>query len=230
VERLAPLGQYTSSGSVAGIGGNVDTNVFKGNLDDLLAFVSQGGHGAIVDRISAPSTVLAGEVFPLALTVTNVGGEAWTSSTQLATTEPRDHASLFAHESWLSESRLVGVAGEVGLGESYEFEVQLAAPSEPGTYVESLGLVEDGVAWFGDEAGPDDAAITITVQVVAAPPGAGGGPSNGQGGFAGSPSDGGRGELGDDDGCSVGSSASSTGALPLAVALAGVVARRRRRA
>jgi lysozyme len=227
------LWQYTSSGSVAGISGNVDTNVFKGNLEDLVAFASQGGYGAVVDAIESPSTVLAGEVFQATIAVTNVGGSTWTSSTHLGTTEPRDRASVFAHETWASASRPAMVAGEVGLGESYVFEVKLAAPTEPGTYVEHFGLVEEGevVAWFGDEAGPDDAAIALTVQVVAAPPGGGGAPSTGEGAAAGGVSDGAAGADGgnDEDGCSTSPARSRTGSeawASLALAL-GVAWRRR---
>lgn len=178
------LWQYTSSGSVAGIAGNVDTNVFKGSYEDLVAYASQGGFGASVESLTAPKTVLASESFSVSIAVTNTGGTTWGSATKLATTEPRDRESLFADASWPANNRLAAVSAPVALGESYSFELTFVAPAEPGTYTEHFGLVEESVAWFGDQAGPPDNAIAFTFQVVADPTGAGGS-TNGSGGEAG---------------------------------------------
>ena len=184
------LWQYTSSGSVAGIVGNVDTNVFKGNYDDLIAFVNQGGgYGAAVDEIIAPQTVLAGESFSVSITVTNTGGAEWSESTRLGTTEPRDRESAFVDASWINPTR-PGAAAATALGESFTFELTFTAPSEPGTYVENFGIVEESVAWFGDQAGPPDTEIAISFQVVSDP--TGNGSANGGSGPAG-PGSGGSG-------------------------------------
>ncbi|HTJ83955.1 MAG TPA: GH25 family lysozyme, partial [Polyangiaceae bacterium] len=48
--------QYTSTGSIPGIGTNVDKNVFMGTEADLVAFANAGGYGATLVSITAPKT------------------------------------------------------------------------------------------------------------------------------------------------------------------------------
>ncbi len=228
------LWQYTSSGSVAGISGDVDTNVFKGNYEDLVAFANQGGgYGASVDAISAPMTVLAGESFSVSVTVTNTGGAEWSDNTRLGTTEPRDRDSAFADASWINPTR-PGAAAATALGAAFTFDLTFTAPSEPGIYVENFGLVEESLTWFGDQAGPPDTAIAISFQVVADP--TGNGSANGGSGPVGSGSGGGLGGEGgagldeDEDSCSVSSPGRSNRAAGSFLVLVGVVLARRRRA
>ncbi len=219
--------QYSSSGSVPGIAGNVDLNVFKGTLADLMALAHQGGYAARVDEVSAPSVVLAGEAFDVSITVTNTGGTPWGGSTMLGTSEPRDRASLFEHESWLSDHRLAAVEGSILPGESYTFELKLAAPSELGTYAEHFALLEEGVSWFADQGGPSDDAIALSLQVVDVLPGPEGG---GGSGAAGSGSGGGSSDDGEGgDGCAQASAAPRGSAWWLAwLLMCGARARRRR--
>lgn len=229
--------QYTSSGSVAGISGNVDTNVFKGDYEDLVAFANQGGgHGASVESIVAPKTVLAGESFAVAITVTNTGGAEWSANTRLGTTEPRDRESAFVDASWIDATR-PGAAVATPLGSAFTFELTFTAPSEPGVYVENFGLVEEGVAWFGDEAGPADTAIALSLQVVSDPTGngsanGGSGPSGptGNGAGSGEGGEGGTDADADDDGTSCAFSAPRGATPSAALFLVGLVyvARRRR--
>lgn len=200
--------QYSSSGSVGGISGNVDLNVFNGTYEDLVAFANQGGgYGAELASVEAPKTVLAGETFTVRVTYTNTGASAWDEQTKLGTTEPRDRMSLFVDASWPEETRPAVVTGTVDSGSSYTFELALRAPVINGTYSESFGLVQEGVTWFADQGGPSDDAVTLAIQVInGVEGGSGGGSNQGGGGW----NDGGAGEGGDgggsdddsDDGCS----------------------------
>ena len=174
--------QYTSSGSVPGIAGNVDLNVFNGTYDDLVAFASQGAYAAEVVSVDVPSTVLAGEAFTARVTVENTGGSVFDASTRLGTTEPRDRMSVFADATWTSPNRAAAVTGMVAPGEEHTFEFILNAPTKTGSYTEHFGLVQEGVAWFADQGGPADTAIAVVVQVVDAPPG---GSTSGTGGAGG---------------------------------------------
>lgn len=182
--------QYTSTGGIPGIPGNVDKDVFNGSEEDLIAFASQGGYGATLDYVEAPETVLAGESFEVRLTYTNSGGVAWDASTKVGTTEPRDRPSDFHDASWAGDNRPAVVEGAVDLGQSYTFTFTMKAPQTPGAYVEHFGLVEEGVAWFADQGGPADAAVELPIQVIE-PSAQGGSDQGGAGPAGGSSGDGG---------------------------------------
>ena len=217
--------QYTSSGSVPGIAGNVDLNVFNGSLAELTAIANGGGSlAARIDSIEAPSTVLAGETFQVRVAATNTGGASWDSNTRIGTTDPRDRPSDFATPSWLNDGRAAAVDGTVAAGASYTFDLELKAPDEPGAYSEHFGFVQEGVAWFADQGGPADDAIALSIQVVTASPN-GGGPGGASAGGSGA---GGDSAEGDDDGCTVGHRR-APGAPWLLPAIALWAARRRSR-
>lgn len=169
--------QYTSLNNVAGIPDNtVDTNIFKGSYEELLAFAGGGGYAATLASAEAPSTVLSGEKFRVRLTYQNTGSSAWDADTRVGTTGPRDRESAFATDQWLSAGRPVGATGTVEPGQNYTFEFDMQAPGMTGAYTESFGLVQESVAWFADQGGPPDDTVTLQIQVVdALPPGSGGG-------------------------------------------------------
>ena len=190
--------QYTSSNHVPGIAGNVDTNVFNGTQADLDALAG-GGLAAALVSVDVPSTMAPGETFTLKVTYKNVGNAPWDTSTKLGTTAPRDRMSVFHDASWPSENRLAAVASSVDPGATYTFETKLHAPTTEGAYTESFGLLEEQVAWFSDQGGPADDAVTLHLQVVAPPPSAVAGPSaTGVGSGAGAGTGGGGGAAGDD--------------------------------
>ncbi len=110
----------------------------------------------------------AGQVIPSYITLKNSGTKTWDSSTRIGTTEPRDRASAFADSTWISSSRAAAVSGTVAPGAEYKFEFDLKAPTKPGTYDEFFGVVQEGVAWFGDpgEGGPVDTDLEVKIQVL----------------------------------------------------------------
>ena len=187
--------QWTDSGSVSGISGNVDRDRFNGSLADLTAYANGGGAwGAkyVAQSFPLATTTLqmvAGESLPAWIQLKNVGTKAWDQSTRIATTQPRDRASVFVANDWISASRPSEVAtGTVPPGGTYQFDFTLHAPATPGTYDEFWGVVEDGTAWFSDpgQLGPPDDQLEVKIQVVAADAGAGGsGGAAGSGGSAG---------------------------------------------
>ncbi|MEZ4256693.1 MAG: NBR1-Ig-like domain-containing protein [Polyangiales bacterium] len=140
------------------------------------------GHGFAADddgvlRVGASSTTRGW------IEVRNTGTETWLmGATSLATTSPRDRASAFAASSWPSPTRPSVTSEAVTPGATARFEFDLRAPSEQGTYVEYLGLVDTTAGWFGDAGGPADDAIALTVEVGDGHPrnrpGAGGGCSS----------------------------------------------------
>lgn len=132
----------------------------------------------------------AGQVIPSSLTMKNTGTKAWDGNTKLGTTDKRDRSSAFADSTWQSPSRLDSVSDTVPVGGEYKFQFDLHAPNEPGLYDEHFGLVEEGVAWFGDpgQGGPSDTQIEVKIQVLAADDD-GGLTEDGDGGLAALPGD-----------------------------------------
>jgi MYXO-CTERM domain-containing protein len=100
----------------------------------------------------------------------NVGKKSWTTSTKLATTQPRDRASVFVGADWLSPSRLAAVKGTVAPGADFKFNFTFHAPDKPGTYFEYFGVVQEGVAWFSapGQGGPADDVYEVQIKVIAA--------------------------------------------------------------
>lgn len=105
-----------------------------------------------------------GEVLDGWFDLRNDGAQAWNQNTKLAPT-PRDQASAFADESWLSPTRIVS-PGAVAPGSVGHFPVRIFAGA-PGEHVQTFGLVQEGVAWFAQSGGPPDTQLAIKVNVAA---------------------------------------------------------------
>jgi lysozyme len=164
--------QYSSSGSVAGIAGNVDLDRFDGTLAELTqlaggadwaaSYVSQSWPLA-----SSPLELVVNQSVPADIVMKNVGQKAWSGKTRLGTTQPRDRASAFATPDWISANRPAGCAAGAAPGANCKFSFNFQAPSKPGDYHEFFGLVEEGVAWFSDngQGGPPDNQIEAWIHV-----------------------------------------------------------------
>jgi lysozyme len=190
--------QYTSTGPVPGIPGDVDKNWFRGDEAALalLASAPTGEYAGSIVSVDVPATVLAGETFDVEVRFANAGTAAWDASTFLGTSEPRDHPSDFADDSWVNDHRAAGVVGTVEAGAEHAFSFTMTAPDAPGAYVEHMALVQEGVTWFADVGGPADDAVRIAIQVV--DPGGRGSGS----GAGGDDADSGAGGAGGDDAAS----------------------------
>ena len=115
-------------------------------------------------------TLHEGETAAASLEMKNVGAKAWDGNTRLATTGPRDRASLFVGPDWLAPNRLAAVSGTVAPGASFKFQFTFKAPNQPGTYDEFFGMVQEGVAWFSDpgQGGPPDNQLEAKLIVLPA--------------------------------------------------------------
>jgi MYXO-CTERM domain-containing protein len=114
-------------------------------------------------------TMTEGDVVASFIELKNTGTKTWDSNTKIGTTMARDRKSAFADSSWESPSRLDAVQGTVPPGGTYKFKFNLAAPLKPGSYDEHFGVVQEGVAWFGDpgQGGPSDGNLEVKILVVA---------------------------------------------------------------
>jgi lysozyme len=159
--------QYSSTGKVAGISGNVDMNRLNGD-ELVLADLGGNGYRAEVMSLEYPKKMSPGEVGTVQLVLKNSGARSWQDKTRLGTTEKRDRNSAFASPGWLAHNRVLGIEGEVKSGNTVTLKFSIVAPAEPGTYVEHFNMLQEGVAWFSDTppgGGPKDDAIALTIDV-----------------------------------------------------------------
>ena len=181
---------------------------------------------------SAPALkVKCGESVPAKIVLRNTGTKPWTTATHLATTTPRDRASMFAGSDWIAPNRPAAIAGTVAPGADGTFEFSFngptGAPCVPGTYKEFFGIVQDGVSWFSDpgNSGPADNQLEALIELDAADGSTGSGGSGSDDAGGGGGGGGGGAGPGDTAGCNV---AGSSNAL-VGVMIAGFVALGRRR-
>ncbi len=167
VVRNAPAYASTVGGAPSVVGMTISGYIAPVGLgaDYAAQFVSQS-----FPLASSALSMTAGDTVHSFIELQNTGTKTWDSNTRLATTQPRDRASVFASSSWLAPNRLASVTGTVAPGATYKFEFDLHAPDAAGTYFEYFGVVEEGVAWFSDsgQGGPSDDDLEVQI-VVAAP-------------------------------------------------------------
>lgn len=127
------------------------------------------GAALFASTFGDPVVLAPGEELVGTIELTNVGEATWDGATRLGTTGPRDRASPFAGPDWSSDHRAAAVEGTVAPGDRYPFTFTLRAPDAEGDYVETFGVVQEGVAWFSDEGqlGPPDDALTLRIRVEA---------------------------------------------------------------
>jgi hypothetical protein len=118
----------------------------------------------------APATLLAGERAEVWVELENTGGTTWRpGATFLGTTGPQDRESaLYDPSTWVSPARAATVEAETPPGAVGRFAFALLAPqvAEDTAFVETFGLVEEGVIWFG----PDDLTFELVVKAPGGDP------------------------------------------------------------
>ncbi|MFO0682026.1 MAG: GH25 family lysozyme [Sandaracinus sp.] len=244
---------------IPGISGvSIDRDRWNGDLASLMAFTG-GGHPIYGARYvsqsfplasAGPLQIRAGESVAAWIELRNSGTADWDEHTRLATTVARDRDDLFVGPDWLAPNRLAGIPAGMTIppGGTYRFAWTFSVPAgtAPGMYDEHFGLVQEGVAWFGDpgQGGPSDQNIEAIVEVLAGvdsgvapdaavardagPPGSDAAPLFADTGADGSTT-GNRGNLSGGCGCAAAGSSSSSGQGALVGALALVLAVLRRK-
>jgi len=84
----------------------------------------------------------------------NKGNTVWKASgdnaTKLGTSRNLDRTSLFHHDSWLNQNRVVAVEKDVAPGETGRFSFTIQAPEKVGSYKEYFRPVVENVTWMED--------------------------------------------------------------------------------
>src|ERR1017187_4399808 len=149
--------QYASPGSVPGIGGGVDLDVYNGGSASALLATSSSVNNATYVNASMPTTILTGQVFTATVTMNNSGTIAWTSGGsnpyRLGSQSPQDNTT------W-GLGRVNLPSSPVNPGQNVTFTFNCTAPAAPGTYTFAWRMVQESVQWFGD-------TLSVPITVVA---------------------------------------------------------------
>jgi hypothetical protein len=122
-----------------------------------------GTNAAAYVAQTVPSTMTAGTVTAVTVTMRNTGSTTWTEAAQyrLSSRGPRDNTTWGVNRVHLAPGDSIAPGG------SHTFSFDVTAPATPGSYTFQWSMVQDGVDWFNDVS----PAITVTVTDVAAMPG-----------------------------------------------------------
>jgi hypothetical protein len=115
---------------------------------------------------SYPTSMTSGEEAVVWIELENDGSATWSSEdTRIGTTGPTDRASPFFKEgNWLAPNRPSAADhSDYARGAVGRFSFVLKAPEVdvPTTFVETFGLVQEGVTWFGGE----ETLVTWNIEV-----------------------------------------------------------------
>ncbi len=143
----------------------------SGSYLEYTAGGNRDGFAAEMSYITYPSTMESGATGTVAINILNTGSNSFSSSTILATTNPRMRNSLFYHSSWISEAEVMQAVKNCLPGQvtQYSFTVQAPVTENTVQYTEYFNLYQDGYAWFSDQGGPEDSQIYFAITVTGNP-------------------------------------------------------------
>jgi uncharacterized membrane protein len=118
----------------------------------------QTNDAAFVEQ-SVPDSMTAGQSYDVFVTLKNTGIKPWKAS------ELYRLAYLSGNRDWILER--VELPSTVEPGAIVKFEFKVKAPSKPGTYSFHWGMVQDGVAAFGERA--PQVWVKVTAAAESAP-------------------------------------------------------------
>lgn len=109
-------------------------------------------------RQSIPSTIFAGQQYPITITMNNTGSVEWTKRTGYALQPYDSGVSGFwgVQKADLTPNEAIGIVGDM----QKEFSITVTAPAAPGTYPLQWRMAQNGSNWFGDPS------VRTTVQVL----------------------------------------------------------------
>ncbi|MFC4932721.1 NBR1-Ig-like domain-containing protein [Massilia sp. GCM10023247] len=105
-------------------------------------------------RRFVPSTMVTNSVHEVSVTVQNYGTTVWDPYTGYTL------GSLSPQDNWIWGNSRIALRQSVAPGETVTINFQARAPSTPGSYTFQWGMLQEGVAWFGNAS----MAATVTVR------------------------------------------------------------------
>ena len=165
--------QYSCTGRVAGIEGDVDLNHFNGSYDDLLAFsqslpnrvwAGQPRNQSFPLASQPPLNLCVGERLEGEIWINNSGNQGWDQRVYLAPT-PRDQDSPLFDRTWVSPTRITP-ALDLPIDPNTEGTFRfIIRGNEVGEQIHTFGLLAEEETWFADSGGPQDDYLALNVSV-----------------------------------------------------------------
>lgn len=185
------------AGKTDGINGAVDQDVFYGDMAAFNAFIADSGgagpeYAAKYAKQSYPlandggAEVKVGEKVTGYIEMTNIGSAPWVPGKVYLAPIPRDQASPYKADTWVSGTRISTVDKETKPGDIGRFALDISGTT-PGEGSLQMGWVAEGITWFADGpkgGGPKDAVAEVKVKVLPGDPKPPTGGSGGAGGSA----------------------------------------------
>lgn len=135
---------------------------------DYYSSYSGGVYGAELVSVNAPESFDSDETGSVNFSVKNIGDSPWGENIFFALSNPAFHSSEFAHDSWISDSRVTALDGVLP-GQTYDFSIIVQAPEveNAGYHTEYFNFYVDGCCWFSESSnlGPNDNEIYFTSEV-----------------------------------------------------------------
>ena len=118
-----------------------------------------------------PSKLRAGQKEVVNVKVKNVSDTIWWQRGGETNTRPDNKFYVALGNRWLDKDEKPtaeteghnGISKDLKPGEEIQMTLQITAPKQPGDYILSLDMVQEGVAWFDDVNPAMSANATVTV-------------------------------------------------------------------
>ncbi len=171
-----PGSPYILSGS-----GNTNTDVWS-LANDPYEYIKTTARGAAVfndwpDRDAAivwhniPTRMQPGEIRSATVVVRNEGDALWSEAAKYRFSQSGSDAVDFGHGRYVMDDSQddIPTFGGIFRGRAKTFQITVTAPTQPGTYTTHWGMVQENVAWFGQQISQTIEIPPLTVTATATP-------------------------------------------------------------
>ena len=159
--------------------GNTNTDVWSSSNDPFeyihttaagaAAFNDTPARNAKILWHNFPATMHAGETQTVHVVVRNEGDVSWTAAAnyKFGEKELKDPVRFGTNRYLLDDAQdEIPVYGGIFRGRSKAFQLTLVAPTVPGNYLTHWGMLQEHVAWFGEELAYTFAVVKAPASVV----------------------------------------------------------------
>ena len=130
------------------------------------------GFKAQITLSDPPSMLRAGQKEVITVKVKNTSDVVWWQRGGEINDRPDNKFYIAVGNRWLDkDGRLTseteghnGISKDLKPGEEAEVTLQITAPKQPGDYILSLDMVQEGVNWFGEKGSPTTKAKVTVVK------------------------------------------------------------------
>ena len=130
------------------------------------------GFKAQVTLSEPPSKLRTGQKEVITVKVKNASDVVWWQRGGEINDRPDNKFYIAVGSRWLDKDGKLtseteghsGISKDLRPGEEAEMTLQITAPKEPGEYILSLDMVQEGVSWFGEKGSPTTKAKVTVVK------------------------------------------------------------------